>query len=34
MGADTLLKVGGIDVGHFASVSANALNNRANFLLS
>jgi Ca2+-binding RTX toxin-like protein len=34
VGADTLLNVGGIDVGHFASVSVNLLNNQANFLFS
>ena len=31
VGGDTLLKVGGIDVGHFVSVSAASLNNLANF---
>jgi Ca2+-binding RTX toxin-like protein len=31
VGGDTLLKVGGIDVGHFVSISAASLNNQANF---
>jgi glycerophosphoryl diester phosphodiesterase len=31
VGADTLLKVGGSEVGHFTNVTATALNNQANF---
>jgi Ca2+-binding RTX toxin-like protein len=31
MGADTLLKVAGVEVGHFTNLSAAALNNQANF---
>jgi 2',3'-cyclic-nucleotide 2'-phosphodiesterase (5'-nucleotidase family)/sugar lactone lactonase YvrE len=31
VGADTLLKVAGFEVGHFANVSASALNNQTNF---
>jgi glycerophosphoryl diester phosphodiesterase len=34
VGADTLLKVAGFEVGHFTNVSAASLNNQANFLLS
>jgi len=32
VGADTLLKVGGSEVGHFTNLSATALNNQANFI--
>jgi len=31
VGADTLLKVGEIEVGHFTNISATSLNNQANF---
>jgi Ca2+-binding RTX toxin-like protein len=31
MGADTLLKVGGLEVGHFTNISAASLNNLTNF---
>jgi alkaline phosphatase len=31
MGADTLLKVAGIEVGHFTNIGVSALNNQANF---
>jgi alkaline phosphatase len=31
VGADTLLKVAGVEVGHFANLSAASLNNQANF---
>jgi len=31
VGADTLLKVAGVEVGHFTNLSASALNNQANF---
>jgi glycerophosphoryl diester phosphodiesterase len=31
VGADTLLKVGGSEVGHFTNLTATALNNQANF---
>jgi glycerophosphoryl diester phosphodiesterase len=34
VGGDTLLKVAGVEVGHFASVSVNLLSNQANFLFS
>jgi 2',3'-cyclic-nucleotide 2'-phosphodiesterase (5'-nucleotidase family) len=34
MGADTLLKVAGTEVGHFTNLSATALNNQANFVLA
>jgi len=31
VGADTLLKVAGVEVGHFTNLSAASLNNLANF---
>jgi Ca2+-binding RTX toxin-like protein len=31
VGADTLLKVAGVEVGHFTNLSASSLNNQANF---
>lgn len=31
VGADTLLKVAGVEVGHFTNLSAAALNNQTNF---
>jgi hypothetical protein len=31
VGADTLLKVAGMEVGHFANLSATSLNSQANF---
>jgi alkaline phosphatase len=31
MGADTLLKVAGVEVGHFTNIGVSALNNQANF---
>jgi glycerophosphoryl diester phosphodiesterase len=31
VGADTLLKVAGFEVGHFANMNAGVLNNQANF---
>jgi len=31
VGADTLLSVAGVAVGHFTNLSASALNNQANF---
>jgi Ca2+-binding RTX toxin-like protein len=34
MGADTLLKVAGVEVGHFTNLSAAALNNQANFVFA
>ena len=34
VGADTVLKVDGVDVGHFMNVGANILNNQNNFLFS
>ncbi|MCP9931536.1 esterase-like activity of phytase family protein [Cyanobium sp. AMD-g] len=33
VGADTLLRVSGVAVGHFTNISASALNNQANFAL-
>jgi glycerophosphoryl diester phosphodiesterase len=32
VGADTLLKVAGVEVGHFTNINAAALNNQANFV--
>jgi len=32
VGADTLLKVAGSEVGHFANLSTSSLNNQANFI--
>jgi hypothetical protein len=32
MGADTLLKVAGVEVGHFTNLSAASLNSQANFV--
>jgi Ca2+-binding RTX toxin-like protein len=34
VGADTLLKVAGVEVGHFTNLSAAALNNQANFVFA
>jgi hypothetical protein len=31
VGSDTLLKVAGFEVGHFANLSAGSLNNQGNF---
>jgi glycerophosphoryl diester phosphodiesterase len=31
LGADTLLKVAGVEVGHFTNLSAASLNNQSNF---
>jgi hypothetical protein len=31
VGSDTLLKVAGVEVGHFTNISAASLNNQANF---
>jgi glycerophosphoryl diester phosphodiesterase len=31
VGTDTLLKVAGVDVGHFTNLSASSLNSQANF---
>lgn len=31
VGADTILKVGGIEVGYFTNLSTTSLNNQANF---
>jgi glycerophosphoryl diester phosphodiesterase len=31
LGSDTLLKVAGVEVGHFTNLSATSLNNQANF---
>jgi Ca2+-binding RTX toxin-like protein len=34
VGADTVLKVDGVDIGHFMNVGSSTLNNQANFLFS